>query len=308
MHFQRGGILNPEAESNTGDDSVASNLVSGVSAAETWTESFVQRCRRQFGDHFCDTLNYFSLPNGFTLSVVVPVYNEASTVRMVIDRLVATGLPLQIVLVDDGSSDDSAQQLHQIAASLSAEGDQSAACAARVVVLEHPVNRGKGAAIRTGVAATDGDVVVIQDADLEYDPQDFRRLLRPIVQDEVDVVYGTRYGSADRLVSPWWHQMVNRFLSNLSGMLIGPRLTDVETCYKMARGDVFRRTAAACGENRFGIEIELTARFSRARLRFAEKPIRYRHRWYGEGKKIGWRDGVSAIRCIIWYGLFTRSV
>ncbi len=259
--------------------------------------------RESLGEAVCDRLDIFDLPDDFRLSVVVPVYNEATTVCRVVDRLIATGLPLEIILVDDGSDDHSAAQLSRIRASCRQSEDASHV---EIRCIVHEQNLGKGAAIRSGVTASGGDVVVVQDADMEYDPADFRAMLRPLIEGHADVVYGTRYGGPDRLASPWWHTQVNRGLSTFASIAIGPRLTDVETCYKMARGDAFRAAVAACRERRFGIEIELTARFARQRLRFAEKPIRYQHRWYGEGKKIGWRDGVSAIWCIVWYGLLRR--
>jgi len=311
-----------------------------------------------WGEHVRDRLDIYSLPHDFRLSVVVPVYNESATVQAMIARLLATGLPLEIVFVDDGSEDGSGENLRNLVnllnenaggfvgsnakegvpdpsapptpvlnqdsesdplgapstASDVGPGDEKVGstlqCGAprsvSAVLLQHEKNRGKGAAIRTGVQAATGDVIVIQDADLEYEPKDLRALLRPIVDEECDVVYGTRYGSPDRHVSPWWHQTVNRLLTTLASMTIGPRLTDVETCYKMAPRATFQRAAEACHENRFGIEIEITARFARLRARFAEKPICYRHRWYSEGKKIGWKDGVSALRCIFWYGLLRR--
>lgn len=288
-------------------------------SVDPWSEEYVAQTRAIIGDHGCDALNVFALPADFCLTVVVPIYNEAGTVRGMVDRLLSTELPLEVIFVDDGSHDGSADQLTGVVASLNTVGSRPADAQVeagspdakrwrrlQASLIQHPENRGKGAAIRTGLAAATGDVVVIQDADLEYEPRDLRGLLRPIVDGEADVVYGTRYGSADRHVSPWWHQTVNRMLTTLASIAIGPRLTDVETCYKMAGRELFQSVAAECHENRFGIEIELTARFARRKARFAEKAIRYRHRWYSEGKKIGWKDGVSALRCILVYGFLRR--
>ncbi|QDS90414.1 Undecaprenyl-phosphate mannosyltransferase [Rosistilla ulvae] len=258
-----------------------------------WTLEHYEECCRFLGPAVCRRLGIFPLPEGFVLSVVVPVYNEATTVERAIARLRSTGLPLQIILVNDGSTDGS----HEVLDALPASAD--------LTVIHHPANAGKGAAVRTGFVAAKGDCVVVQDADLEYDPNDFRWLLQPLVADEADVVYGTRYGHCDRQVSPWWHQAVNGLITGLCNLAIGLRLSDVETCYKMVRRDIIQDLVPDLKENRFGIEIELTAKLAKRKLRFTERPIRYQHRWYDEGKKIGWKDGVSALWCIVRYGLFS---
>lgn len=250
--------------------------------------------RALMGTDACQRLAIFPLPDGFLLSVIVPVYNECATVPGVIDRLRETGLPLQIVLVDDGSVDGSGDVL---------DGFRDAA---DTELVRHETNRGKGAAIRSGLTVASGDVVVIQDADQEYRPADFRYLLQPLLAGDADVVYGTRYGHCDRQVSPWWHQAVNGLITGFASIAIGLKLTDVETCYKMAKRSDLMELSDSLKENRFGIEIELTARLARKKLRFTERPIRYHHRWYDEGKKIGWKDGVSALWCIVKYGLLRR--
>jgi glycosyltransferase involved in cell wall biosynthesis len=201
---------------------------------------------------------------------------------------------MQIIVVDDGSQDGSSERLQ------SHRGEKD------VVLLRHERNRGKGAAIRSGIRVAEGDVIVIQDADREYHPDDFRYLLQPILAGEADIAYGTRYGHCDRPLSPWWHQAINGAVSLLASLAVGLRLSDVETCYKMARREHFEAIAAELQEDRFGIEIELTARWARRRLRFIERPIRYQHRWYDEGKKIGVRDGLRAIWCIFKYGWLRR--
>lgn len=259
-----------------------------------WSDHAFERMQDQLGPSVCRQLAIFPLPKNFVLSVIVPVFNECKTICNVVDRLRKTGLPLQIILVDDGSDDGTAQAVE----SLKSDDD--------VILINHSINRGKGAAIRTGAKAATGDVIVIQDADQEYDPTDFRLLLQPILAGEADVAYGTRYGHCDRSLSPWWHQSVNNGLTLLASIAIGIRLSDVETCYKMARRESFELILNDLQENRFGIEIELTARWARAGLEFTERPIRYHHRWYDDGKKIGWRDGVSALRCIFQYGLLRR--
>ena len=265
-----------------------------VDSSRLWTQQYVREMQSLLGASICRRLGIYELPDGFVLSVIVPVYNESETVEGVVQRLRATGLPMQIVLVDDGSDDGTADTLRKF------DGDD------QIVVCRHQANRGKGAALRTGIAEANGNVIVIQDADREYDPSDFRYLLQPILAQEADIVYGTRYGHYDRQLSPWWHQAVNGMITFLASLAIGIRLSDVETCYKMAPREHFQAIAADLRESRFGIEIELTARWARRRLRFTERPIRYQHRWYDEGKKIGWRDGVSALWCIVKYGVLRR--
>jgi glycosyltransferase involved in cell wall biosynthesis len=263
-------------------------------AAKYWSSEYVDRMQAELGPDACRKLAIFKLPDRFLLSVVVPVFNEGETVAEVVQRLRATGLPLQIILVNDGSRDGTSEAMAEF------ESD------ADVLLIHHEVNLGKGAAIKTGFQHATGDIVVIQDADREYDPTDFRYLLQPLLSGEADVAYGTRYGHYDRQLSPWWHQSVNAFVTLLASIAIGIRLSDVETCYKMMPRQHLERILSDLQESRFGIEIELTARLARLGLRFTERPIRYQHRWYDEGKKIGWKDGVRAIYCIVKYGLFGR--
>jgi glycosyltransferase involved in cell wall biosynthesis len=259
-----------------------------------WTQEYVDKMMALLGPSLCRKLAIYALPEGFCLSVIVPVFNESGTIASVVSSLRATGIPLQIILVDDGSRDGTTEAVDAFAG----EPD--------VIVVHHVSNQGKGAAIRTGAASASGDVIVIQDADREYDPSDFRYLLQPILAGEADVAYGTRYGHCDRQLSPWWHQTVNGFITLLASISIGIRLSDIETCYKMTSRQSFQAILGELKETRFGIEIELTARWARRGLRFTERPIRYHHRWYDEGKKIGWRDGVRALWCILKYGLFQR--
>ena len=261
---------------------------------ELWSDDYVRRMYSLMGEHVCRKLGIYSLPPQFRLSVIVPIYNESGTIGDVIKRLRQTGLPMQIILVDDGSDDGTAEAVDQY----QTHDD--------MVVIHHPRNRGKGAAIRSGAAQATGNVIVIQDADHEYDPSDFRYLLQPILAKEADIAYGTRYGHCDRQLSPWWHQAVNGFITLLASLCIGIRLSDIETCYKMGRREHFQAILDDLQESRFGIEIELTARWARRGLRFTERPIRYRPRWYDEGKKIGWKDGGGARCCIAKYGLFRR--
>ena len=263
-------------------------------AAAIWSAAHVATCQRWLGEPICQRLAIYSLPPEFVLSVIVPIYNERRTIDELIARLRSTGIAMQIILVDDGSDDGSD-------ARIAAYADQ-----ADITLRAHPKNRGKGAAIRTALGVASGDIVVIQDADREYDPHDFRYLMQPILDGRADIVYGTRYGHADRQVSPLWHELGNALITKLTNVALGIRLSDVETCYKMARRESWLAIAEQLRENRFGIEIELTARWARCRFKFFERPIRYQHRWYAEGKKIGWRDGIAALVCILRYGLLRR--
>ena len=238
----------------------------------------------------CWRLGIYSLPADFVLSVVIPVYNEAATLEQVLARVRATGLPLEIIVVDDGSTDGTREVLQRL------EQEQD------LKVALHDRNRGKGAALKTGFLQATGDVVVVQDADMEYDPDDLRFLLQPLLDNSADVVYGSRYSGPDRAVSPLWHLAANKFITALFNIFHGYRLTDVETCYKLFRRELIQELAPNLRENRFGIELEMSAKLLKQRdVRFFERPIRYARRSYAEGKKIGWRDGVWALWCIVRY-------
>jgi glycosyltransferase involved in cell wall biosynthesis len=240
-------------------------------------------------DDVCKRLGIFSIPPEFVLTVIIPVFNEVNTVLSVIQRVRNTGLPLEIILVDDGSQDGTREKLSELP-----QSDD-------LRIILHPQNRGKGAALRTGFEHATGAAVVVQDADLEYDPDDFRFLIQPIVEDKADVVYGTRYGHHDRQVPPLWHVIVNRWITRLTNLRTGLYLSDVETCYKVIRRELIQELAPNLKEERFGIEIELTVKLARRRIRFYERPIRYDRRGFDEGKKIGWRDGVRALYCMLRY-------
>ncbi len=224
------------------------------------------------------------------LSVIIPVFNEHATLRQIVERVRAAEHVGEIILVDDGSTDGTRQILAELAETPG------------VCVLYHDRNRGKGAAIRTGVEAATQELVIIQDADLEYDPADYGRLVEPLHAGEADVVFGSRFAERDGAQGRGrWHTLGNRLLTRLSNLVTGLRLTDMETCYKVFRRSVLQRIRIE--EDRFGFEPEITAKIARMGCRVREVPITYNSRGYAEGKKIGWRDGVSALRCIVWYSV-----
>ena len=226
-------------------------------------------------------------PSPRVLSVVMPCFNEADTVREVVKEVLASDLVGELVIVDDGSTDGTSDVL--------AELDDD-----RVSVLVHDVNQGKGAALRTGFAAASLPYVLVQDADLEYDPAEYRKLLQPALDGRADVVYGSRFiGGSEHRVLYFWHSVGNRFLTLLSNMTTNLNLTDMETCYKLFRREVLQQIRIE--EDRFGVEPELTAKVARLGCRVYEVGVSYHGRTYVEGKKIGWRDGVHAARCIVRY-------
>ena len=229
------------------------------------------------------------------LSIVIPAYNERATaeklLRRVADAPLPEGFEREIIVVDDGSTDGTRDLLREL--------EKKADPPFRY--FEHEKNQGKGAALRTGFAHTRGDYVLIQDADLEYDPKDYPVLLQPIADNLADVVYGSRFLGGPHRVLFFWHFLGNQVLTTLSNMFTDLNLSDMETCYKVFPGDLLR--SLNLKSNRFGIEPELTARIAKTEVRIYEVPISYHGRTYAEGKKIGWKDGVSAIWAILRYNL-----
>jgi len=223
------------------------------------------------------------------LSVVIPCFNEAGTIRAVLDRVLAAPFTKEVIVVDDGSTDGTRDLLKTVV-------DRD------VVVVLHEANRGKGAALRTGFGRATGDIVIVQDADLEYDPAEYARLLKPILEEKADVVYGSRFGGETQRVLFFWHYVGNRFLTLLSNMFTNLNLSDMETCYKVFRASLLPRLKLR--SNRFGFEPEFTAKVARLGCRIYEVPISYYGRGYDAGKKITWKDGFSAIGCIIRYRFF----
>jgi glycosyltransferase involved in cell wall biosynthesis len=227
------------------------------------------------------------------LSIIVPVYNEKRTILQVLDRIENTPYEKEIVVIDDFSTDGTRQILQEIEAKKKIPS---------VRVLYHAVNQGKGAALRTGTAAASGDIVIIQDADLEYDPTDYGILIQPIIAGHADAVYGSRFLGGTHRVLFFWHSLGNQVLTLLSNMFTDLNLTDMETGYKAFRRELFNRISIE--ENRFGFEPEITAKLARLRCRLFEVPISYWGRDYSEGKKITWKDGFAALYCIMKYNLW----
>ena len=218
-------------------------------------------------------------PSSIKLSIIMPVYNEKTTLIEIIGRVMELPLEKELIIVDDGSTDGSAEILKQLPVGQ-----------AKVILQE--ANRGKGAAIRAGIPATSGDVVVIQDADLEYDPNDLLKLLKPIAEGKAEVVYGSRF-TGERKNMFFWHWVGNRFLTLVTNILFDTTLSDMETCYKMFKSDVIK--SIDLHSNRFEIEVEMTAKILKAKHRIYEVPISYAGREFHEGKKITWRDGITAL-------------
>jgi glycosyltransferase involved in cell wall biosynthesis len=225
------------------------------------------------------------------LSVVMPIYNEQKTLQEVVERVLAVPIEIELICVDDGSRDGSRDLLGELANKFN-----------QMRVILQPKNMGKGAALRRGIQEATGDFVIVQDADLEYDPGDYPVLLEPLLQGKADVVYGSRFlGGAPHRVLYFWHSVGNKILTLISNALTNINLTDMETCYKVFRREVIQ--AIPIEEDRFGFEPEITVKVAKRRLRIYEVGISYWGRTYEEGKKIGWRDGVRALWCLIKYSL-----
>lgn len=243
------------------------------------------------GEGVCRQMGIVPIPDGFKLSVVIPVYNERQWIREVVRRVEETPIPKEIVLVDDCSTDGTREMLAEFAE----RGHK---------VVYQETNQGKGAALRRGFHEATGDVVLVQDADLEYDPAEYPRLIQPILDGRADVVYGSRFIGEQHRVLYFWHSICNGMLTTLSNMFTNLNLTDMETCYKVFRREVIQ--GVNLKSNRFGFEPEVTAKIAKhaKRWRIYEVPISYSGRTYEEGKKIGLKDAFQALSCIVWYWMF----
>ncbi|MDB5350743.1 MAG: glycosyl transferase [Planctomycetota bacterium] len=259
------------------------------------------RFLRAFGDTIGRRYGIYRLPEDLTLSVVIPVYNELHTLKDILTQVRAVPVQKQIILVDDCSKDGTREMLKEMETT---ETD--------LTIEYHDVNRGKGAALRTGFALARGQIVLVQDADLEYDPSEYPDLIQPILEGKADVVFGSRFIGEKHRVLNYWHSLANKFLTHLSNMFTNLNLTDMEVCYKVFRREVIQ--GITLKSDRFGFEPEVTAKVARfqvpalegrpaRRCRIYEMPVSYNGRDYKEGKKIGWKDGVQALYCIVRYAV-----
>jgi len=252
-----------------------------------------QVLQRLLGERVCRQLGIFPLPDCFQLSVVIPVYNERQWIRELVRRVAAVPIPKEILIVDDCSTDGTREILRDLERQVDV----------RVIYQLH--NQGKGAALRTGFQHARGDIILVQDADLEYDPAEYPHLIQPILNNQADVVYGSRFIGEKHRVLYYWHYVANKVLTTLSNMFTNLNLTDMETCYKVFRREVL--ASIRLKSNRFGFEPEITAKVARhghPPWRIYEVPISYSGRTYEEGKKIGLRDALNALYCIVRYWLF----
>ncbi len=263
-----------------------------------WSPQWYEVQKTNLGEAACKHAGFYPIPDDIRLSVVIPVYNEEKTLLDLVDRVREVPVRKELILVDDCSRDGSRGIMEQLAED-SKHDDFN-----RVRVFFHAVNQGKGAALRTGFQQVEGDIVIIQDADLEYDPSEYPSLLKPIIEGRADVVYGSRFlGDKAHRVLYYWHYVGNRFLTMLSNWFTNLNLTDMETCYKVFRREVIQELTPKLKQNRFGFEPEITARIARRRYRVYETSVSYSGRTYADGKKIGWKDGFQAIWCIVRFGL-----
>lgn len=239
------------------------------------------------------SLSAASASDAIRLSVLIPVYNEARTIAAVVERVRAVPFATEIICVDDGSTDGSRDEIERLHAARLID-----------IAIYQKANVGKGAAIRTAIERSSGSIVVVQDADLEYDPADWSQLLQPIIDNKADAVYGSRFLGGPHRVLYFWHSVGNRILTILSNVFTNVNLTDMETCYKAIRGDLARSLVLT--SNRFGFEPEVTARLVQAKARLYEVPVSYAGRTYDEGKKINWTDGAAALWHIMRFNLFPK--
>lgn len=267
-----------------------------IDSSVPFTESWANRLRQLLGESFAEELGVFAIPDDLLLTVVIPVYNEESTLHEIVQRVARVPIRKQIVLVDDASVDRSAEIMKEQESIYSENETSSVEC------VFHEKNRGKGAALRSGFAVAKGQITIVQDADLEYNPNEYPRLVWPIVCGEADVVYGSRFlGDHPHRVLYYSHYVANKLLTTLSNCTTNLNLTDMETCYKVFRTAKLQELLPHLKQDRFGFEPEITAKVARTRLRVFEVAISYHGRTYDEGKKIGFKDAINALWCIARY-------
>lgn len=263
-----------------------------------YSEAWYLSLRNTLGQVACQQLGLYAIPDDFLLSVVIPIYNEEKTLQVLIDRVRAVPIRKELVLVEDCSKDNTRDILQRLEAEAAANPDPMNV----IKVTYHEVNKGKGAAVRTGFSIATGHATIIQDADLEYNPAEYPRLLSPIIEGVADVVFGSRFlGDREHRVLYFWHSVGNKVLTLLSNAFTNLNLTDMETCYKVFSRDALASIRTTLKQNRFGIEPELTAKVARRRLRVFEMSVSYHGRTYQEGKHIGMKDGFQALWCILRY-------
>jgi glycosyltransferase involved in cell wall biosynthesis len=269
-----------------------------VTYARPYSAEWYNALSEVLGETACVYLGVYTIPQDFLLSVVVPVYNEAGTIGEIVKRIRDVPISKEIIIVDDFSSDGTREILQGIEKQFE-QNDEN-----RLAVEYHQKNRGKGAALRTGFSRASGNVIIIQDGDLEYDPAEYPRLIQPIIEGKADVVYGSRFlGDQPHRVLYFWHYLGNKFLTTLSNCFTNLNLSDIETCYKAFTREVGAEIAPVLRENRFGFEPEFTAKIARRGRRVYERSISYYGRTYEQGKKIKWTDGLVTLWCIVRYGL-----
>jgi glycosyltransferase involved in cell wall biosynthesis len=272
--------------------SAAATLEAALQSALLSPEERGRVLQRLLGESACRQLGIYPIPEAFKLSVVIPVYNEKRWIRELLRRVLAVPIRKEVLVVDDGSTDGTRDILREFDST------------SDLRVFYQPANRGKGAALREGFKHASGDVVLVQDADVEYDPAEYPRLIQPILEGQADVVYGSRFLGQSHRVLSFWHYVANKLLTTLSNMFTNLNLTDMETCYKVFRREVLQ--GIKLNSDRFGFEPEITAKIARKRnpaWRIYEIPISYSGRTYEEGKKIGLKDAIQAFFCILRYAL-----
>ena len=275
-----------------------STLEAIVGELRPYSAEWYASLRRTLGEAGCRQLGFYEIPQTFLLSVVIPIFNEERTLRDLVRRVCDVPIRKELILVDDCSRDGTPAVLKELAAGTNHDPLNTFS------IHRHAVNKGKGGALKTGFEQARGDVVIIQDADLEYDPSEYPRLLQPIIEGKADVVYGSRFlGDRPHRVLYFWHYLGNKLLTTASNCFTNLNLTDMETCYKVFKREVVQSIVGTLKQNRFGFEPEMTAKIARRRCRVYEMSISYSGRTYEEGKKIGLKDAFQALWCIVRYGL-----